>query len=839
MSLNPSPSINTVTPTSVPSVPSVPSASTSSSSPSGLAQKLTNAMNGPSLGQKIIETAKNLISPPLKGKRSGNSGFTYITISGTPQERGFSHGKLIGDKIITFFRTYAFFIWTETGRDVRFFMKMLNDFFKPIVEQKYKECYDEMKGIADGVIAYVKENPDLKDHSGGPIIKDGKIILPNDSYIGIKNSNTTEGYTDGAILIEINVDIIFLLNNIVSVDYLYSKLPGLIIKRNDLHNDKTYADFLPNKKTTASSSVKEGGGNADYADYAGNAEEEQGGGETTGFEQSEQGGGRTFQELFFGGDKCSAFMAVGKSHTENGEIVCAHITFDNFITGQFDSIILYIDNASSLPSSSVSSSVPQKTTPNSILMQTFPGGIWSSTDFFVTSAGFVGTETTIGGFHAFEANAPISVRARRAMEYSKTLDDYEKYFKENNSGDYANTWYIAKIGNMETAAIPSPSPTPTTAATATTDTAINDPNSKDEIMRIELGLKYVNVERTYDGYFIGFNACYDARIRNLECYNDGFYDIRRHSGARRVRFEQLIKKYMGKINAQTAKLIISDHMDVYTNTELKCSRTVCAHYELDKREYMSQESRPKPFQPRGAVDAKICTSSLCRNMKFLARWGNACGTPFKKTEFCDKNIQWKYQLDFLEDRERQPWVFCSSVNMKEPVEKIDKAIEPDTDKTGYDNDTGSGSGSITMSSSPPRSPVNMASSKPRPVSPVSPVSRSIFKSTPSPRYRKQTKPRIVNPAVTIPQQQPQLPQQAQMSQTQQQQHSQESHNLHSEHKHDAHQHNLLTGSSGGSFASDNTKEMKEFMKMLKTKNGSKSKAKNTRRHKHNKSKKDQ
>ena len=177
--------------------------------------------------------------------------------------------------------------------------------------------------------------------------------------------------------------------------------------------------------------------------------------------------------------------------------------------------------------------------------------------------------------------------------------------------------------------------------------------------------------------------------------------------------------------------------------------------------------------------------------------------------------------------------------MKEPVEKIEKAIEPDTDKTGYDNDTDSSSANVTMSSSPPRSPVNMASSKSRPVSPVSPVSRSIFKSTPSPRYRKQMKPRIVNPAVTIPQQQPQLPQQAQMSQTQQQQHSQESHNLHSEHKHDAHQHNLLTTSYGGSFASDNTKEMKEFMKMLKTKNGDKSKAKNTRRHKHNKSKKDQ
>jgi hypothetical protein len=793
-------------------------------------------MNGPSLGDRLIETAKNLISPTIKGKRSGNSGFTYITISGTPQERGFSHGKLIGDRIITFFRTYAFFIWTETGRDVRFFMKMLNDFFKPIVEQKYKECYDEMKGIADGVVAYVKENPNLKDNNSGAIIKDGKIILPKDSYINIENSNTTEGYTDGAILIDINVDIIFLLNNIVSVDYLYSKLPELVIKRNNLRNDKMYADFLPNRKITAVPSVK-GGGGGEGGDST--FEEEQDGGEITGFEQNEQGGGRTFKELFFGGDKCSAFMAVGNSYTENGEVVCAHITFDNFITGQFNNIILYIDNTSS---------TPQQPSPNSILMQTFPGGIWSSTDFFVTSAGFVGTETTIGGFHAFEANAPISVRARKAMEYSKTLDDYEKYFKENNSGDYANTWYIAKIGNMETAATaaaatPSTSSSPTATTTATTTaTATVTPESKDEIMRIELGLKYVNVKRETDGYFIGFNACYDARIRNLECYNDGFYDIRRHSGARRVRLEQLIRKYKGKINAQIAKLIISDHMDVYTNAELKCSRTVCAHYELDKREYMSQELRPKPFQPRGAVDAKICTSSLCRNMKFLARYGNACGTPFKKTEFCDKHIQWEYQRDFLEDRDRQPWVFCSSVNMKEPIEKIENAIEADPDKTGYDDDTtASSSANIMTSSSPPRSPVNMVSIKSRP---VSPESRSVFKSTPSTpspkyKYRKQTKPRIINPVVTIPQQQLQQLQQLQpphhiQPSYTEQQHSQEPRNLHGEHKHDAQQHNLLTTSYGGSFASDNTKEMKEFMKMLKIKNGAKSKAKNTRRNKNNK-----
>lgn len=111
------------------------------------------------------------------------------------------------------------------------------------------------------------------------------------------------------------------------------------------------------------------------------------------------------------------------------------------------------------------------------------------------------------------------------MQYSNTLEDYVKYLTENNSGDYANVWYIGKPASKDALS-----------------------KEKSEIMRIELGLRYIHVERKTKGYFIGFNACYDARIRNLECVNDGFYDIRRHSGARRVRLEELIKNIQQMVN---------------------------------------------------------------------------------------------------------------------------------------------------------------------------------------------------------------------------------------------------------------------------------------------------
>jgi hypothetical protein len=257
-------------------------------------------------------------------------------------------------------------------------------------------------------------------------------------------------------------------------------------------------------------------------------------------------------------------------------------------------------------------------------MMGFPGWIWSGTDFFVTSAGIIGTETTMGGFVAYENNMPISCRIRNAMQYGNNLNDYEEMLLDGNSGDYANAWLFG-------------------------DTNTN------EIMRIELGLQYHLTERTKNGYFIGFNAPYDPRIRNLESVNTGFDDIRRHQGARRVRLDDLMDEWKGKLNIDIAQKIISDHYDVYLHKENPCSRTCCSHYELDAREYMSDPSRPKPYQPRGALDGNVCDTAMAKNMSFSLRWGNSCGTPFDKNKFCDEHREWAYLRPYLEDRPQQQW----------------------------------------------------------------------------------------------------------------------------------------------------------------------------------------
>jgi hypothetical protein len=317
------------------------------------------------------------------------------------------------------------------------------------------------------------------------------------------------------------------------------------------------------------------------------------------------------------GDRCSAFMAVGE-WTEDGKIVCAHNSFADYIDGQYSNIILDLN--------------PEKG--HRFIMETSPCWIWSGADFFVTAKGIIGAETTIGGFIPYEKRYPIGYRIRQAMQYGNSLDEYCEILLKENSGDYACSWLFG------------------------------DTNSN-EILRIELGLKYHNIERTKNGFFIGFNAPYDVRIRNLEVQNSGFYDIRRHQGARLVRLGELMDENKGKLNIEVAQKILSDHYDVYLSKEDNpCSRTVCSHYDLDSREYMSDPSRPKPFSPHGTIDGMVCDTNLAKKMSFIGRFGNSCGIPFIKDDYCKKNRQYSNFCPYLKDRLSQPWTEFSVYNSK-------------------------------------------------------------------------------------------------------------------------------------------------------------------------------
>ena len=96
----------------------------------------------PSLSPSSPSSSSNTtVSTPItiqNGKRIDRNGFIYITVKGTDEERGYAHGFLLADRIFKFIRTYAFFVWTEYGRDIVFFIKMINDIFGPILKSEYK-----------------------------------------------------------------------------------------------------------------------------------------------------------------------------------------------------------------------------------------------------------------------------------------------------------------------------------------------------------------------------------------------------------------------------------------------------------------------------------------------------------------------------------------------------------------------------------------------------------------------------------------------------------------------------------------------------------------------------
>ena len=336
-------------------------------------------------------------------------------------------------------------------------------------------------------------------------------------------------------------------------------------------------------------------------------------------------------------DRCSLIMAVGPGWTKDGGIVCGHSSFSNFLDAQFCNVLLRIE--------------PEAGDGCAMVMQTTPGGVWSMTDFFVTSAGIIGTETTIRGFNAFRLRDPICCRIRECMQYGKTLEEYAERIQKRNSGDYACSWMFGDVRNR----------------------------GGPRIMRVELGLNYVNIETTRDGFFVGFNSTYDERIRNIECSGalsskaastgagmidagDGFRDITSSIGNRRVQLEKLAEKYRGRMDTAVVKRILADHYDNHLGKTVANSRTVCKHgYGYGSGAGGAgvdggDGGAAIPYKPVGAYDTKVADSASIRRMSFLAHWGPPCGTPFSVKEHMKKHPEWKDWAEYLADFPRRGWV---------------------------------------------------------------------------------------------------------------------------------------------------------------------------------------
>jgi len=301
---------------------------------------------------------------------------------------------------------------------------------------------------------------------------------------------------------------------------------------------------------------------------------------------------------------CSSFIATG-SMTTDGSIVLGH-----------NSHFYY-----QYPLCNVIQDIrPEKG--NSILMQTYPGFTHSGTDFFVTGAGLVGSETSIGDFFPFaEKGIPEFARMRKATQYASSIDEWCTIMKEGNNGGYANAWLIGDINT-------------------------------NEIARLELGLNQVGFEKKKDGFFTGSNVAEDLELLRFETKTQET-DIKQSHIARRVRWKQLMKENVGKIDLVVAEALLSDHFDTYLNEIKPGSRTLCAHYFQDSN--VQTPGIAEPFYPCGVMDGKVIDSEMARQMSFIARWGSSCGTAFDAKAFLKEHPQYEWMTGLLKDRPTQPW----------------------------------------------------------------------------------------------------------------------------------------------------------------------------------------
>ncbi len=308
-------------------------------------------------------------------------------------------------------------------------------------------------------------------------------------------------------------------------------------------------------------------------------------------------------------EHCSAFVATG-SYTKDGRIVIGHNNWTDYLTGTRWNIVFDI--------------VPESG--HHFIMDGMPGLIHSGDDFGINDAGIMITETTIGSFFGFDtAGVPEFVRARKAMQYSASIDDFVRLMKDGNNGGYANTWLVGDRKN-------------------------------NEIARLELGLKNVTLERSRDGYFVGSNFPINPKLISEETDYPA-KDPNAPNTVRHRRWDQLMAENKGRIDVDLGEKFETDHYDVITKEIDPNERTLCGH--IDKS---SRGMRPwqEPYGPAGAAEAKVADSAMAEKLSFAAGMGHPCGVEFHAAEFLQAHKQFDWQRGTLQDVKANPWVVISA-----------------------------------------------------------------------------------------------------------------------------------------------------------------------------------
>ncbi len=303
-------------------------------------------------------------------------------------------------------------------------------------------------------------------------------------------------------------------------------------------------------------------------------------------------------------EHCSAFVATG-SFTKDGKVVIAHNNWTEYKEGSRWNIVFDIAPVQG----------------HRFIMDGMPGLIHSGDDFGINDAGIAITETTIGHFTSFDPKGiPEFVRARKAMQYAASIQEFAAIMKEGNNGGYANNWLVADSKN-------------------------------NEIGSLELGLKNVNLIISKNGFFVGSNFPNNPALIAEET-DFPVKDMGVTANARHLRWNQLMAENKGKIDVAMAQSFLADHYDSFAKKTDPNERTLCGHIDLSSR-------GSKPWEPEfgiaGAVQNKAADSQMIADLSFTAAMGHACGIDFHASEHLKKHPEFAWQKDLLKDLPSRPW----------------------------------------------------------------------------------------------------------------------------------------------------------------------------------------
>jgi hypothetical protein len=266
-------------------------------------------------------------------------------------------------------------------------------------------------------------------------------------------------------------------------------------------------------------------------------------------------------------DHCSAFAATG-SATKDGHMVIGHTTWWWLTLAEQTNVMLDI----------------QPATGHHMLMQSYPGGVESGTDWYQNNAGVVLTETTIRQSPFNIEGTPVAYRARKAIQYSDNIDQVVQYLGTKNNGLYTNEWLI---GDAKT----------------------------DEIAMYELGTYKTRLYRSSkndwfggtEGFYWGDNNAKDLSVR-LES-EPGLHGAPGYlpyvPGPRDLKWQELYREYKGRIDEQfgflayhTAPLVSSTAMDAKVVTAGMASRLMvwAAFGKPNQREWAPSSAEKEEYQ---------------------------------------------------------------------------------------------------------------------------------------------------------------------------------------------------------------------------------------------------